>query len=170
MKTNLVQKVTTVKDLEGLKEITNEIIGELCWRASLSYGDELMLHIGSKIPYAQKSMVVREKGAWILGTRATAWRIESATCTLITSEENAEIAKQKVREIENTKITVFETNYPDLNLAVVFSNGCKLTLLPDTEDFELPYWELFTPDKMLFKVGPDAIWSYQSADLPETDK
>lgn len=72
MKTNLVQKVSTAKDLKHLKNITNGIIGEICWRASLSYGDELTLHIGAKIPYSQKSMVAREKGAWILGTRATA--------------------------------------------------------------------------------------------------
>lgn len=169
MQTNLVQKVSTAKDLEHLKNITNGIIGEICWRASLSYGDELTLHIGAKIPYSQKSMVNREKGAWILGTRASAWRIESANETLTTSDEEAEIIRQKIQAIENTAITVFETNYPDLTLTLVFSNGCKLTLFPDTEDFELPYWELFTPYKMFLKFGPDAIWSYTNSDLSETE-
>ncbi len=156
------------KDLEHLKEITNGIIGEICWRASLSYGDELRLHIGAKIPYSQKSMVGKEKGSWILGTRATEWRIESATFALTTSDEDSEIIRKKVQAIENTTITVFETNYPDLSLIVLFSNGCKLTLLPDPENFELPFWELFTPYRMFLKVGPDPIWSYINVDLPET--
>ncbi len=48
--------------------------------------------------------------------------------------------------------------------AVTFSNGCKLILLPNSEDdVDLPYWEIFTPDQMVLKVGPGAIWSYTSS-------
>lgn len=38
-------------DLAPLRELTSGVIGETCWRANLSYGDELTLYIGARIPY-----------------------------------------------------------------------------------------------------------------------
>jgi hypothetical protein len=163
MTSNLIQEISTATDLEQLIKITNRVVGEICWKASLNYGDELNLHIGAKIPYPQKSMAGKEKGAWILGTRATAWRLESGNEIIVSSSDQPEIIKQKVHVIENNSITAFETSYPDLTVAVTFSNECKLTLFPDSNDFDLPYWELFTPDGMLLKVGPGARWSYTSS-------
>lgn len=169
MTTNIVHKVTNPTDLKQLREITNGVIGELCWRASLSYGDELSLHIGARIPYSQKSMTGKEKGAWILGTRATAWTIQLANETITTSEDDSDLLKQKVQVIKDTTITELETSYPELSLTVTFDNGCKLILLPNTqEDGDLPYWEMFTPERMILKVGPGAIWCYTRSDLLAT--
>ena len=169
MPTNLVQKITHPTDLEPLKQITSRVIGEICWKASLSYGDELSLHIGARVSYSQKSMVGKEKGSWILGTRGTAWRLGTVSKTLVNSEDEPEIIRQKVYAIENTRITAFETNYPNLALTVAFSNGYQLILFPSTEDnLDLPYWELFTPYRMLLKAGPNAVWYYTSSDLPNT--
>lgn len=168
MSKKLVQEVTEATDLEQLREIISGVIGENCWRASLSYGDELSLHIGAKIPYSQKSMSGKEKGAWILGTRGTAWRLDSPSETLVTSEDGPEILRQKVHAIKDTHIAAFKVNYPDLALTVMFGNGCKLMVIPDAkDDSDLPYWELFTPYRMLLKVGPSAMWSYVRSDLPE---
>lgn len=75
MTTNLIKQVKEATDLGELIKITNEIIGEICWRANLSYGSELNLHIGAKVSYSQKSMAGKLKGAWILGAQATSWRL-----------------------------------------------------------------------------------------------
>lgn len=166
MNTNLVHQVTKSTDLEPLTEITSGALGETCWRASLSYGDELSLHIGARIPYSQKSMLGKEKGEWILGTRATSWRLDSSSETLATSEDEPEILKQKIQAIENTRITALSTSYPELALTVIFNNGCKLILFPRAEDnSDLPYWEIFTPSGMVLKVGPGAIWLYVRSDV-----
>ena len=166
MKSNLVHEVTQSTDLEPLREITSGVIGEICWKVSLSYGDELSLHIGARIPYSQKSMSGKEKGAWILGTRLTAWRLDAPNETLATSVDAPEILRHKIQAIENTKITSLETRYPDLALAVKFNNGCKLILFPTVEDdSDLPYWEMFTPSRMVLKVGPGGIWSYIRSDI-----
>ncbi len=157
---NVVQPVTKATDLKRLKEIVIGIIGEICWKAILSYGDELSLHIGARIPYSQKSMAGKEKGAWILGTRATKWRLESSNEVIITSEDELEIIRKKVRAIENNTITGFDVSYPDLSLTVTFSNRYKLILTPDADDSDLPYWELFTPNRMILKVGAGDVWSY----------
>lgn len=168
MTTNLVQEVIKATDLDKLREIVSGVLEETCWRACLSYGDELSLHIGARIPYSHKSMAGKEKGAWILGTRGTAWKLVSSSETLVTSEDESEIVRQKVHTIEDTTIAAFETSYPNLALTVTFGNGCSLILIPDIEDnSDLPYWEMFTPYRMLLKVGPGAMWSYVRSDLPE---
>ncbi|MBA3924006.1 MAG: hypothetical protein H0X31_20835 [Nostocaceae cyanobacterium] len=164
MTTNLVHKITKATDLDQIKEITAGIIGETCWKASLSYGDELTLHIGAKIPYPQKSMAGKEKGSWILGTRATAWKLDSATDILATSEDDGEIIKQQMQVIEGSKIIMLETTYPSLNLTIKFDNECQLKLLPNAEDsLDLPDWEIFTPDRMILKVS-GTRWSYTCSD------
>ncbi len=165
-----MQQVKTAKDLESLKEITNKLLREPCWKVNLSYGDELTLHIGEKVAYSQKSMAHREKGSWILGTRATWWKIMFTNQTLVTSDEDSEILNQRIHIIENTKVVAFEIDYLDLSLSIIFSNEYELVLCPDKEDFDLPYWELFTPDQMLLKFGPGSAWSYIRADLPEASQ
>jgi hypothetical protein len=165
MTTNIVKQVTQATDLEQLREIISGVIGEICWRASLSYGDELSLHIGARIPYSQKSLAGKEKGEWILGTRGSLWKLDSVSETLTTSEDAPEIIRQKAHAIEGTTITSFETSYPELALTITFDNGCKLALMPSPEDdFDLPYWEMFTPHGMILKVGPSTMWSYTRSD------
>lgn len=164
MTTNLVKNITQPSDLEQLHQIISGVIGETCWKASLSYGDEITLHIGAKIPYSQKSMTGREKGAWILGTQATQWRLDSPSETLVSSNDDPEIIRQKVDVIKESTIADIETNYQNLALTVTFSNRCKLILLPNREDdVDLPYWEMFTPYQMVLKVGSGAKWSYTSS-------
>ncbi|NER33364.1 MAG: hypothetical protein F6J93_04745 [Oscillatoria sp. SIO1A7] len=104
----------------------------------------------------------KEKGEWILGTRATAWSLERARETIATSEEETANLRQKILVLENARITALQTSYPELELAVTFDNGCKLTVFSKPEeDTSLPYWELFAPSRMLVKVGPGAVWSYE---------
>ncbi len=163
MTTNLTKQVKEVTDLAQIKNITNKIVGEICWRASLSYGSELVLHIGAKVPYSQKSMAGKVKGAWILGAQATSWRLSENTKTIVTSSDETEKIKQNISLIENTMITQFDIGFPDLGLTVTFNEKYRLIIMPDVNDYDLPYWELFTPEQMVLKVGADAIWSYASS-------
>ena len=163
---HLVQSITEATDLQQLKEIISGVVGETCWAASFSYGDELSLDIGAKVPYSQKLMAGKEKGAWMLGTRATVWELKGTSQTIVTSNDDPETARQKVKVIEGAVITAIETNYPELALTVTFSNGCQLILFPEhDEDSDLPYWEMFTPYHMILKVGPGAKWSFTRSDV-----
>jgi hypothetical protein len=167
MKTPILQKVEKPGDLDKLNEITKGILGEICWRISFSYGDELILDIGQHILYESKNSWA-EEGSWILGTRGTAWRIEAADKILTTSDEPPGVILQKTQNIANSSIIAFETAYPELSLTVIFGTGHNLLILPSTEDdeFNLSYWELFTPNKMILEVGPGALWTYKSAHEP----
>jgi hypothetical protein len=169
MSTRLIQKVVTDADLDKLREITHGIVGEVCWRASVSYGDELCLDIGARLPYSQKVMAGKEKGEWILGTRGSAWILTSSDETLASSDEDPDVFKRALHCIEGAAIVAFETRFPDLVLTITFSNGCKLTVFTSNEDnFDLPYWELFTPYDMVLQTGPGAMWSYIRSDVPES--
>lgn len=159
------------EDLTELKQVIRSMIGKTCWSARLSYGDELTLDIGGKIPYKQKVMEGKYKGEWILGTRGSEWTLESASGIITSTAEPAEVFKKKVKVIEGTTITAVETNYPDLVLIVGFSNGYQLKVFPDLEDdFDLSCWELFTPNNRLVTMEPGGIWTNRRSDVPMTGK
>jgi len=161
----IFQKVIQDEDLDLLKKIASRIIGEPCWQATMSYGDELSLDIGGRIPCSRSRD--REKGAWILGTRGSDWKLEYLGKIIATSQSDSEIGKQRIKEIQGATIAALSTRYPDLVLTVLLSNGYKLMVFPDREnDLDLSYWELFTPDNMLLEVKPGPLWSYRPSDLP----
>lgn len=163
-----VQEIANFNNLERVKEITKSIVGEICWAARMSYGDELVLHAGARIPYSQKSMAGKEKGSWILGTMITEWQLQCQEKVLFSSQSLPE-RRDEIRAIEGTRITAFEIG-TELGLTVEFSNGCQLKLFPDEGEIgDLPYYELFTPDRMVLKVGKGQIWSYLPSDLPESN-
>jgi hypothetical protein len=109
-----------------------------------------------------------EKGAWMLGTRASAWELDCPAGISVTTGETLDTIKRALGHFEETSITVFETRFPDLTLSMTFSNECKLTVFANKEDaLDLPYWELFTPEQMLLRAGPGSVWSYVRADQLE---
>ena len=63
-------------DLTPLKLQLKHILGEICWRVKISYGDELRLDIGEKIPFYHHKMGNRLKGSWNFGSRCTFWQLE----------------------------------------------------------------------------------------------
>jgi hypothetical protein len=169
MTTPVTQEVTKATDLEGLQAIVRGLLGQSCWRAALSYGDELCLHIGEKVPYAHRALAGQVKGAWIFGTRGTAWRLDAPTETLASSDDDPLLARQRVTAVEGAAVIGFEVGLPDWVLTVSFANGYRLLVLPSPEDDaeDLPYWELFTPEHLRLAFGPGGVWSCTRSDQPD---
>jgi hypothetical protein len=153
-------------------EITQKNLGKTCCKTIISYGDELRLEIGDRIACQPKAIAGQEESEWEFGTRGTDWQLIADYGNLLTnSAENVEVFKSKVKILEGTTITKFETNYPDLVLTIGFSNGCELKLFPDlADDSEVSCWELFTPDNMLLTLEPGGIWTYTRSDVPMGEK
>jgi hypothetical protein len=166
--TALVKAVHQASDLAKLQGIISGIGGERCWDAYLSYAEELSLEIGERIPYPQKVMHGKEHGSWMFGSRGTAWELTSANSLWVSSDDEEDVIRQKIQVIKDTTITGIDVRYPDLDLILTFSNGYQLAILPteDDDDYDVAYWELFTPDKMIVEAGPGATWSYSRADIP----
>lgn len=167
----------TAEDSKRIKEIMSGLIGKTCWKARLSYGDELSLHFGDKRPYSSPRMAGKYKGSWILGTRATQWRLDKghgygvkAHQQIVSSESPLEEIRDKIHVLENERVTFLGDAIP-LNYfppsRFCFSNGYQLSLnICVPNDPELAYYELFTPNNMLLKVGGATPWSYISANSP----
>lgn len=162
MTSNLAQSINNAADLDELYEIALQMVGQVCWMAKFSYGDELMLHLGERIPFTHPLMAGKEEGSWILGTRGTFWKLESPGRNVTTSEADLEILEQSIKRIEGSTLASLEINYPTLALVLKFSNGYQLEILPSSGDdeYELPYWELFTPQHRVLQVGPKSSWNY----------
>ncbi|MGG6270130.1 hypothetical protein ACQ4M3_33920 [Leptolyngbya sp. AN03gr2] len=158
-------RIGTVQDLTQPLELANRLVGETCWQASFSYGDELNLHFGERIPYSHPKLVGQSKGSWILGSRGTNWQLESPLGILITSEASREEMEAEVKKIEGSTVTKLEIGFPQLDLILSFDHQLCLKILPTSEDdeYNLAYWELFTPDHHLLEVRPRMTWVYKSS-------
>jgi hypothetical protein len=72
---DLTKPVEKSSDLAVLHALLTALLGQRCLKVDLSYGDELMLHIGEPVPYKHPKLADEQKGSWILGTRASGWRL-----------------------------------------------------------------------------------------------
>jgi hypothetical protein len=156
-----VYPIETVDDLEPVTQLLNQIVGEVCWRAKVSYAEELYLDIGRIIPY-KLGPHDRVEGTFKIATRGTRWGIVSLIGTLVTSEDE-DMDDTKVEAIVNTLITAYDIDFTTLGLTITFENEMKFVILPVPEDdeWDLPYWELISqPTEQLIDVGPKRTWSY----------
>lgn len=170
MTKNSAQQMLTSSDLGVVHEIVDRLLGKICWQARFSYGDELTLHFGDRVSYAQPSMANLEKGSWILGTRGTHWQLSRAFNCIVNSDATPEIMRENVRQIEGLALTALDINYPSLGLVLIFGERLQLSVLTCLADdeYELPYWELFTPEQYVLKVGSRLTWSYTRATASKT--
>ena len=170
MTTNSAQQTFTSSDLRAVHTIVDRLLGKTCWQARFSYGDELTLHFGDRVSYAQPSMANLEKGSWILGTRGTNWQLSCASNSIVNSDATPEIMRENVRQIEGLALTALDINYPSLRLTLTFGERLQLSILPCLADdeYELPYWELFTPEQYVLEVGSRLTWSYTRATASKT--
>ena len=164
------QNTQKSKDISGIVGIlTNQLVGEKCQAVRFSYGDELCLHYGELTNYDHPSLQELQKGSWCLRTRATPWILKQDLKILVDSEESEtedEIAIAKelvITVLTNQKLLKIATNPENLGLQLSFSEKLELLLQPDEEiDHDLDYWELFTPDEKVLKIGAGYNRSYKS--------
>ena len=67
--TEPVPKVAS--DATFLRALLTALVGQRCLKVDLSYGGELMLHIGNPVAYAHPKLADEVKGSWTSGTRAS---------------------------------------------------------------------------------------------------
>lgn len=148
-------------DLDNLRLKIKPILGQICWRVKISYGDELRLDIGEKISYHHPKMGNRQKGSWNFGTRGTYWQLENNHNIIVNSNLESSEILQQLKIIEDKIITEFNLNYSDLKLTIKFNNNYQLKIIPDLTNQEyqdVACWELFTPNNQVLTVYPNFYW------------
>jgi hypothetical protein len=143
-----------------------EVIGKSCWKVGVSYGDELTLDIGDKLPYKQKVMKGKLKGEYVLGVRDSYWALTLGTKHITDDNEGVDSFLNKVKVTENTLITDIQTDGRFSVLTVTFDNSYTLDVYPTMEEQGLDYWELFLPGNEFIHMRPGRILSLDRSDVP----
>jgi hypothetical protein len=152
--------------------------GEECFRADLSYGDELYIECGEVRQYREGPMRGRSYGAWQFYTRNSDWNLKSRSKSLVTSMEgDPSVICAAVRSLVGHRVSEFAIDYPDLGVKLRFGDKYSFEMQPrrvrtiesqpgrddsDEEVPELAHWELITPDGMIL-----AIWRVNEWTLDE---
>ena len=123
--------IVNSRDLQALTQLACKLIGETCWRVNFSYGDELMLHFGERVPYSQASMSGQEKGAWILGTRVSHWQVNSAGSIVADSETDSRDLIDLVRVLIGKRVLNVKIDEATMQLSIEFTDSLSLLLLPE---------------------------------------
>ena len=154
-------------DPSSVQGIVQGLYGQPCWKAAFTYGDELRLHIGERVPRTSQKLASKERGAWVFGTRGTAWQLKGPAET-ITSADPPEGLEERVHAaLVNARVTDFQVRTGLVRrepvLLISFDNRYQLVVTPGPEDEQddFPYWELFTPDKTVLLHGPQGLSRYQ---------
>ena len=151
MTSEAVHIVERPDDLRGLQAVVDQLRGVTCWRTRCRYGDELVLDLGAPRPYRHPLLSGRERGTWVLGTRASSWDVEGPSSG---------------DELEGARVSGAEVGFASLELTLRFDNGAVLRVAPDPDEREVAAWELFTASGMYLQVGPGRRWLYAPADQP----
>ena len=188
---DLKNAVKESRDLRLLEAMLGALVGQHCLKVELSYGDELMVHLGAPVPYSSPKLADETKGAWILGTRTSHWNLllSGPPLLIVTNGEPSngltvdapqqtppEEVEQKAESLMGCTVMAVKPEWPfpqasysgGVGLVVEFSNGSRLAVIPDDgpdDGTPLADWELFTPYDMYFMCGPGPVWSYRRSDV-----
>jgi len=183
-------EVKQSSDLGRLEAMLGALVGQRCLKVELSYGEELMLHLGTPVLYSSPKLADETKGSWILGTRVSRWiLLLSRPPTLIASDGRvsaeadngqtqdtppAEVEKKAEALIGCTVVAAKPEWHSEqtalrggVALVLEFSDGSRLAVMPDDEADDgtpLADWELFTPYDTYLACGRGPVWSYRRSD------
>jgi hypothetical protein len=66
---------------------------------------------------------------------------------------------------QSEKIVQLDIEYPTLELIVKFTNSKTLRSIPNiSSEWNVPYYQFFTPENMVLEIGPKFVWSYRGVD------
>lgn len=151
-----------------LYPILQSLKGKKCWKAEFTYGGEMCLHFGARVPYANPKMAGKSKGAWILGTCGTPWHIVTPCGSLSSENGSEQEPAPQIKGLEGSTVANVGVSVPDGALTIVFTNRCRFLVTPGPRDrrYDLPYWELFLPDHGYLALGGENKWSYSRSNVP----
>lgn len=157
------------EDLKNIRAIAGGAIGEECWNAGLSYGDELYLDLGERRQYKSGPMAGKDYGEWQFFARATPWTLVSGTGQMMLSDSDEPTAiKAGIRTIVGARVSSLDFDPLTLGVQWSFDNGHLLKLLKCedaavevTDEIKLACWELITPESKTLQVFSGSHWSYE---------
>ena len=177
-------------DPHELAPFLRQLVGKPFLFFRESYGEELTLHLGVRIPYHNPRMAHLQRGSFIIAARASAWSLTSGVDAgfYYTSDRangrrsGGPVRDLELAELERRKIVAPDSVVVDVAaipagpngfvLHLVLSDGTEFHVIPfrspvvegeaDDSDLEIPLsdWEIFMPRSRVLAAGPGPYWSY----------
>ena len=127
--------------IDKFNELTTELIGQPLTQVSDSYGDVFVLHFGNLNNYTHPKLSHLKQGDYELV-------IKMSKCGLICVRNYSELKQVKIDCLLNQTLQHIGLE-EDLQLTLAFKNDVDnftdLDIIPDDNETELPYWELWIP-------------------------
>jgi hypothetical protein len=151
--------VESPADLQDLQSVLQALSGQPFLAARTSYGDELRLDFGRPVPYGTSLLAHYVRGEWVLGIRASPWRLTGTNDHVTDLERPSGAADTIFAALVGERVTDVRVSYPDLDLRISFNGGQVFTVPINANDESIAAWELFTPDHVVVRAGPGRQWS-----------
>ena len=145
-------------EVDKLEREIGGLVGERCWHARLGYGDELKLDIGRKVPYKSPKLKGLLRGTWTVGSRATPWKLTCASGVVSSRSKRSKIEAALGEVVGNVQAVTVGSRRMSLTIKI----GSQFTLTIENRSVaatdDLPYWEVFTPQRTCIQAGPGRNW------------
>ena len=145
-------------DFDGLRAILAGLIGLPLLVARSSYGDELHLHFGERMP-SSGTRHNSFRGQWVLGTRASPWYLMRGGGSQVSEAELCTQDLAVLHSLEGTEVIRASLSPDDLDLEIEFKNGALFKVPASSNSDDFASWEITTPYKSLVSMGPGRKWS-----------
>ncbi len=114
-------------DLPDLQALVKQLVARPFRFFRVSYGDELRLHLGDLIPYANPRMRARSRGSYVVGAPASTWVLFSATRQKLATTEDARVQASPGVAARKVDIKTIETESLIQPNAIVTSSNVDRT-------------------------------------------
>jgi hypothetical protein len=152
MTVKVTDSIENDRDGELLPEILSLLLDQICWSVKMSYGDEIHLHIGDKVPSPRRKSEDDYQGSWVVGTRGAPWTLTGRGRSIASSEEAIEEIEKRLTVLEGMPVTAIDIQYPEAILIWQFDGDYLFTITPDrNEESELADWEILTPERTILQ-------------------
>lgn len=138
-------------DLTAVEHRLAAAVGSTAWGAALGVGSFLTVEFGPE--RAVQDPKQRCHGAFHLWVYCSAWRIETATAIIASSEDPRERLEATVRHLDGRTLSGIRIERPSLSASFTFDDGTVLrTFSIFSEEYE--HWMFYLPGGSVFTAGP----------------
>lgn len=157
----------------GFQEGLLRLIGRPFLFFKWIYPDQLTVHFGDRVEYELPRFGRRQRGSFVLSACASFWQVTGPGGEVAQGGGNEGKRQEPPALAAGTPVAgcLLMLTEPGWDLHLGLADGSSIQVLPDpsvhlgrTEipeeswQYDIPDWELLTPDGMLLRAGPGPEW------------
>jgi hypothetical protein len=148
-------------DLAAVESAIGSAVGQRAWGTALGTGSFLTVEFGPQRPPQppRPGQHPRPHGVFHLWVYCSAWRIDSPTEVIASSEDPRDQLATTIRRLDGLTLAGAQIERPSLSAAFRFHDGTTLhTFSIFSTGYE--HWMFYLPDGNVFTAGPGTGFSW----------